>query len=629
MGRVFAVLLALYVVLEWTNSASGLATLIALILLVLGSILAIGLIRRLVRKSIWRLRNRLIATYVFIGMVPIVLILALAVIGTYILVGQMAAYLVSSELDRRAVSLKDPARILSQAPEADQDAMAQAMGNFLGQRMPGLQVMVTGNHTVHYPHDSALDAPAEVDRDYTGCIRKGNVLYFVSIAHRNNTTVIAAAPITPKVLAQIVPGIGALQIGERAPVAGTVPAAYNGLGWLDFSDTWFDPIQVARWDQPQRIDNASLWVTTRPSAVLGAIFGNGISSSNGLDTAELAVIFFSVVAGLLLAVEMVSLVIGVSLSRSITGAVHGLYEGTLQIAKGDFGWRIPVKGSDQLADLSRSFNNMAGQIEKLVVVAKEKERLQSEVEIASDVQNQLFPHSAPTLRTIELIGICQPARMVSGDYYDYLCLPDGSLALAIGDVAGKGISAALLMASIQSIMRTQIAAGLPLLAAAVNGQTSSCFSTSNTVAQLNRQLYASTAPEKYATFFFGVYDDTSRMLTYTNAGHLPPLLLRGGEVTLLEVTGTVVGAFPAIRYEEQKLEIQPGDLLIAYTDGITEPENAYGEEFGTERLAEIAERHHRSEPREIVAKIMEAVRHWSTAPELPDDMTVVIARGRR
>jgi sigma-B regulation protein RsbU (phosphoserine phosphatase) len=196
-------------------------------------------------------------------------------------------------------------------------------------------------------------------------------------------------------------------------------------------------------------------------------------------------------------------------------------------------------------------------------------------------------------------------------------------------VAGKGISAALLMASIQSIMRTQIAAGLPLLAAAVNGQTSSCFSTSNTVAQLNRQLYASTAPEKYATFFFGVYDETSRMLTYTNAGHLPPILLRAGEVTLLEVTGTVVGAFPSIRYEEQKLEIQPDDLLIAYTDGITEPENAYGEEFGTERLAEIAHRHHRSEPREIVEKIMEAVRHWSTAPELPDDMTVVIARGRR
>ena len=174
MVRVFAVLLALYVVLAWTNFASGLATLLAIVLVVLGSILGIGLIRRVVRQSIWRLRNRLIMTYVFIGMVPIVLILALAGIGTYILVGQVAAYLVSSELDRRAASLQDPVRILSQAKEADQEGVAQGMGNFLSQRMPGLQVLVTGNHTVHYPHDSALEAPAEVDRDYTGCIRKGN-----------------------------------------------------------------------------------------------------------------------------------------------------------------------------------------------------------------------------------------------------------------------------------------------------------------------------------------------------------------------------------------------------------------------------------------------------------------------
>ncbi len=230
MARVFAVLLALYVVLKWTNVAGGWATLLALVLVVLGSILAIGVIRRVVRKSIWRLRNRLVATYVFIGMVPIVLILALAGIGTYILVGQVAAYLVSSELDRRAASLRDPVRLLSQAREADQDGMAQAMGNFLGQRMPGLQVLVTGTHSVHYPHDSTLDAPAEVDRITPAVSGKRTYFISLSIAHRNHTTVIAAAPITPKVLPQIVPGIGALQIGERAAVVGTVPAAYNGLG---------------------------------------------------------------------------------------------------------------------------------------------------------------------------------------------------------------------------------------------------------------------------------------------------------------------------------------------------------------------------------------------------------------
>jgi len=231
------------------------------------------------------------------------------------------------------------------------------------------------------------------------------------------------------------------------------------------------------------------------------------------------------------------------------------------------------------------------------------------------------------MRTIELVGVCQPARMVSGDYYDYLRLPDGNLAMAIGDVAGKGISAALLMASIQSIVRTQIASGIPVAAAIGNGHAAAHFSTSSLVAQLNRQLYANTSPEKFATFFFGVYDEQSRVLTYTNAGHLQPLLLRAGEVTPLEVTGTVVGAFPSMRYEEQSVEIRPNDLLIACTDGVTEPENAYEEEFGAERLAGTALLYRNRDPKEIAAKIMEAVRQWSAAPELPDDMTVLIAKG--
>ncbi len=203
-----------------------------------------------------------------------------------------------------------------------------------------------------------------------------------------------------------------------------------------------------------------------------------------------------------------------------------------------------------------------------------------------------------------------------GDYYDYLRLPDGNLALAIGDVAGKGISAALLMASIQSIVRTQLAA--------VNGSGS--ISVAALVAQLNRQLYAATAPEKYATFFFGIYDEASRVLTYTNAGHVQPLLLRSGVIELLEVTGSVIGAFPATRYEEQTVRLEPGDLLVAYTDGITEPENAYGEEFGAQRLAEIVKRNQTCEPQEIVTRIMEAVRQWSSADELPDDRTVVLVR---
>ena len=173
-------------------------------------------------------------------------------------------------------------------------------------------------------------------------------------------------------------------------------------------------------------------------------------------------VFLAVVTVFVL-VELVSIVIGVRLTRTITGAVHNLYQGTERIRVGDFSHRIEVRGNDQLAELSQSFNHMTEDLERLVEVAKEKERLQSEIEIAREVQNQLFPKSVPVSKTLELAAACLPARLVSGDYYDYMNLEAPSLALAIGDVAGKGISAALLMATVQSTMRTQLRAGRELV----------------------------------------------------------------------------------------------------------------------------------------------------------------------
>jgi len=620
LPRVFGALLALYLVLEFALHADVWADLIFVVLAVAGTILA----WRLARRSIWSLRNRLYVTWFFIGVVPILLILALAASGTWIVCGQVAAHLVNSELDRRAAALATPALIVSQAGAADRALVAEQMGRLLAEHMPGVQVVVSGAQMLHYPPESNLEPPAADWKEYVGCLRRNGRYYSAAIVTTDGTTVAALAPITPEVLGNIVPGLGASRIGLQGPFAGVVPEPAEGWGRLDFETPWpsIDAIPVARWDNPAITQKESLVVSTRPSAVLRTVFG-----TTGLDWAQSVTLIFVLLLITLLAVQLISWVIGVSLTRTVTSAVQAMYEGTERIAQGDFSWRIPVKGNDQLAELGNSFNNMTAQIENLVVIAKEKERLQSEVEIAGEVQNQLFPRAAPSMRTIELVGVCEAARMVSGDYYDYLALPDGNLALAIGDVAGKGISAALLMASIQSIMRTQLAAGLARSAVAGNGQTAVRFSTSGIVAQLNRQLYANTAPEKYATFFFGVYDEQSRVLSYTNAGHLQPLLIHDGESKLLDVTGTVVGAFPVIRYEEQAVEIAAGDVLVAYTDGITEPENAYGQEFGIERLTETALRWQNCEPKEIVAKIMEAVKHWSTAPELPDDMTLVIARG--
>jgi sigma-B regulation protein RsbU (phosphoserine phosphatase) len=216
---------------------------------------------------------------------------------------------------------------------------------------------------------------------------------------------------------------------------------------------------------------------------------------------------------------------------------------------------------------------------------------------------------------MKIAAICKPARMVSGDYYDYLAVDDGKLALAIGDVAGKGISAALLMATLQAGMRMEL-------------RTSSAppSLTSQLVSDLNQLLYATTAPEKYATFFFALYDEATSDLSYTNAGHLPPLLVRNGAAVPLDVNGTVVGAFPFAKYEESRIRLESGDLLVCYTDGITEPENEYGEMFGEERLIELVTKNVDCEDSVIVSMILEAVYQWTSAAEQPDDMTLLLAR---
>ena len=333
-----------------------------------------------------------------------------------------------------------------------------------------------------------------------------------------------------------------------------------------------------------------------------------------------------VVMVIFVVVVIIALAIGVTMTRTITGAVHRLYEGTQRVREGDFSHRIAVSGRDQLGELGSSFNQMTENLERLVVVAKEKERMQSEIEIARDVQSQLFPRSVPELATLRMRAVCNPARMVSGDYYDYELIHGSQVALTIADVAGKGISAALLMASLQSSLRSQLEDSLEAAAAAGNGAAARSVSTSRLVSRLNRQLHASTSPEKFATFCLGVYEETSSVFTYTNAGHLPPMLLRNGMVERLDVNGTVVGAFSFAKFTESRVDLLPGDLLVFFTDGITEPENEYGEMFGEDRLADLVLRNtHRTED-EIIALVLESVRQFARAGEAQDDMTILLAR---
>jgi sigma-B regulation protein RsbU (phosphoserine phosphatase) len=615
LGRIekaFLVFAVLYALLYFTRVAPTIQLLAALGAFIFALLALFRLARRGMRKAIWRLRNRLIVAYLFIAVVPIILIAALAGIAAYAVIGQMAVYLVNTELSHRVNGLLRQAEALARTPVRDPEQTLRRFVPMIQNGFPQFELRISGHEDLRYPPESQLEPPPPAWKRASGLILKQGGLYAWAHEVANGNEVTILAPFTHQLLAGLIPRLGDVNLvasftkWERED---HVPAKVNVL---DFEVEGFVPIQVASWDSPQNSTDALLVVNSRVSAVLSMLFGEK------LELGEMMLDVFVAVAILFLIVEMVSLVAGIQLSRSMTGAVHELYEGTRHVKEGDFSYRIPVKGDDQLAELSSSFNTMTGNLGQLIVVAKEKERLESELEIAREVQNQLFPKDVPFVKTLELKGVCTPARVVSGDYYDFMAVSDGALAFAIGDVAGKGISAALLMATIQSAMRSQLSTS--------NGSGQHRPSPARMVSNLNQQLYATTSLEKYATFYFALYDESTHALTYTNAGHLPPMLLRGNDIQTMDATGTVVGAFPFATYEEKTVPLEHGDILLAYTDGIVEPENVYGEVFGEDRLKDLLIKYARADSSELIARTMEAVVLWTGSSELQDDMTMVVAR---
>jgi len=241
-------------------------------------------------------------------------------------------------------------------------------------------------------------------------------------------------------------------------------------------------------------------------------------------------------------------------------------------------------------------------------------RLAQELEIATQVQARLFPQRQPQLRTLDYAGICVQARQVGGDYYDYIDLGQERLGLVIGDIAGKGIAAALLMANLQANLRSQCATAVD--------------EPVRFLQSVNRLFFENSTEAAYATLFFAEYDDRSRRLRYANCGHLPALLLRAdGSCERLLPTATVVGIFREWECEVGECQLGEGDTLTLYTDGITESFNEAGEDFGERRLVEALRQSRELAPEAMLASIVDQVRRFSGG-EQHDDITLVMARCR-
>ena len=414
--------------------------------------------------------------------------------------------------------------------------------------------------------------------------------------------------------------------------AGAVPPAANTF---DFQIPLPVPVEVVDWATgEQQRAGALARVETRPALLYARLFSRLGDYAKGVEYILWSIAF------VFAAIEMLALWIGTKLTRSITSSVADLYDATMHVNRGDFSHRIAVKSDDQLAALANSFNSMTASIERLVLEQKEKQRMENELTIAQEVQAQLYPKEISQLESLEVHGFCRPARTVSGDYYDFLKLDSEKMILAVGDISGKGISAALLMATIHSAVRAYCIEGTPLREAAAMGApfghgtalanelSSAEVSPAPLLSLLNHHVYQSTPDAKYATLFLGVYDGATRRLTYSNGGHLPPILISGdGSSQLLDCGGTVVGLLDNMHFPEATVQLQRGDLLVAYTDGVTEPESDYGE-FGEERLIQIA-RENRHLPLERITELVSgALDEWIGDQEQPDDVTLVLARAR-
>jgi phosphoserine phosphatase RsbU/P len=253
----------------------------------------------------------------------------------------------------------------------------------------------------------------------------------------------------------------------------------------------------------------------------------------------------------------------------------------------------------------------------LAAEAAQHERVNREIEIAREVQERLFPQQMPRLAGATVAGHCRPAQGVGGDYYDVFDLPDGRTGLAIGDVSGKGISAALLMASLRASLR-----GVTL---------DSPRDFANLMDKVNRLVFEASASNRYATFFFAAFDPATRKLDCVNAGHNPPILLRGGldgqtQVIRLEADGPVVGLLPLAPYTEQCVSMMPGDLLLLYTDGISEAMTHDDEEWGEERMIASAEKVKNSEAPEILQEIFKDADAFTAGAPQHDDMTLLVLK---
>ena len=368
---------------------------------------------------------------------------------------------------------------------------------------------------------------------------------------------------------------------------------------------------VARVDDSSGTRRVGNWVVvTRPDrSGAGLRFGIARPVGNLLNDLRRTTVRNAGLGLLFIGIALVGIV---PLSGRLTRNLSSLTDGVGRIAEGDYSARVPVKARDEIGRLAAAFNRMAADVERHQRAAIEQERIRRELEVGRRIQSDMLPHTPLHFGLTEVKGVSVPAREVGGDFFNYFQLDSGQVALLVGDVSGKGVGAALLMANIQASLRTRFALGQELSAIAE---------------AIDRDIEDNSPGPVYATLFLAIFDPGTRQMRYVNAGHNPQFVLRGdGRLEKMSSTGLPVGMFAGRGYKELAVQLAPGDLLFFYTDGCVETENEAGDMFGSDRLEALVAASVSGSADQVLATVEQAISTFRGGRDLFDDATMMAVK---
>jgi sigma-B regulation protein RsbU (phosphoserine phosphatase) len=664
-GRLFLVAASLKLVVGAVRRTTGLPDALEVVdsAATIGLILSVGffvwrLFVLLKRRLLWRVRRKLILSYIFIGVVPALLIVAFFILGAWVVSINVSAYLFRDGYDdivsHAALAANAAANEIARNPAGTPETVSRVQRNASAaqRRYRALSIvfvplaenaprLARAGEWSHAPVPDRIPPWLRVGREFVGTIAG-------ETTERGDTPLIARAtvpamqganrlgfvivdiPIDGQMLDSLyeLTGVKAGSIrlgGDQATTIPSVTGIADGTGGNDRFTLFGRSITMldARNWETGAVHRANISNTYSLRGLYEKLAAAQSAQVGGMSPGQAILFILIIVAFLFLIIQFVALVMGLALARSITSSIHELFMGTERVRHGDFTHRIDIMSNDQLGELAGSFNQMIGSIENLLQTAADKKRLEEELRIARQIQMSLLPRGPLDVPGLSVSGLCVPAREVGGDYYDFFKLPGDLLGVLIADVSGKGTSAALYMAELK---------GLVLSLSQIY------LSPRQLLVEVNRIISDNLDTRSFITMTYAVIDLTAARMTYARAGHTPLIYMRSGggpeePVKVLVPSGMVVGLrIPGAHekfmdlLEEESIDLMNGDVIVLYTDGISEAMNANADLFGDSRLSRIVEEHGHLDSSELRERILREIEAFVGAADQHDDMTMILMK---